>query len=143
MWGNHCEKWFSQRHYTNPVRQTFSLMQGFIYVNDASPITNYAGLNTVTLGGLNANFAAIENFNPNNGDDVHRWIPRGLCYDLIDPTGEVAPVIDNVFGYTTQQCFNALQSDVRTIPAFRDRLLQQNGNNQIVNVTDLFFRYGY
>ena len=51
--------------------------------------------------------------------------------------------VDNVAGYTIQQCFNALQSDVRTVPAFRDRLLLQNGNNQIVNVNDLFFRYGY
>ena len=46
---------------------------------------------------------------------------------------------DNVFGYTAQQCFTALQGDVRTIPAFRDRLLQQNGNNQAAAVTDLFF----
>ena len=46
---------------------------------------------------------------------------------------------DNVFGYTAQQCFTALQGDVRTIPAFRDRLLQQNGNNQAAAVTYLFF----
>ena len=52
-------------------------------------------------------------------------------------------LIDNVSGYTTQQCFYALQSDVRTIPAFRNRLLEQNGNNQFANVNDLFFRYGY
>ena len=73
----------------------------------------------------------------------NRWIPQGICNDLIDPVGEVFPVSDNVAGYTTQQCFNALQSDVRSIPAFRNRLLQQNGNNQAANVTDLFFRYGY
>ncbi len=45
--------------------------------------------------------------------------------------------------YITEQCFNALQPDVRSIEAFRDRLLQQNGNDQAANVIDLFFRYGY
>ncbi len=33
--------------------------------------------------------------------------------------------------------------DVRKMPIFRNRLLQQNGNNQIVNVNDLCFSYGY
>ncbi len=52
-------------------------------------------------------------------------------------------VTNNVNGYTNQQIFNALQSDVRSIPAFRDRLLQQNGNNQAANVNLLFQQYAY
>ena len=79
--------------------------------------------------------------------DPHWWIPQGLPYDLFDNRNDIAfpngTVVDNVFGYTAQQCFNALQGDVRTVPAFRDRLLLQNGNNQAAAVTDLFFRYGY
>jgi hypothetical protein len=146
MWGNHCEKLFSERHYANPLRETFSTLQG-IFVNDGSPILNYAGVNTRRVAGLNANFAAIESFNPNINIDPHWWIPQGLSYDLFDNRNDIAfpngTVVDNVFGYTAQQSFNALQGDVRTVPAFRDRLLLQNGNNQAAAVTDLIFRYGY
>jgi hypothetical protein len=144
MWGNHCEKWFSERHYTSPIKETYSILQGSIYVNDGSLLTNYAGFTTTTIPGLNANFAAIENFNPNRPTDVHKWIPQGLCYDLIDIRNDAgSPVIDNVIGYTTQQCFNALQSDVRSLHDFRNRLLQQNGNNQQVQVNALFNEYNY
>ena len=149
MWGNHCEKLFSERHYANPLRETFSFLQGGLYVNVGSSITNYAGFNARRIAGLNANFAAIENFDPNINlnTDPWRWIPQGLPYDLFDNRNDFAfPngfVTDNAFGYTAQQCFNALQGDVRTVPAFRDRLLQQNGNNQAVAVTNLFAEYGY
>lgn len=52
-------------------------------------------------------------------------------------------VIDNASGFSMQQCFNALQSDVRTIPAFRNRLLQQNGNIQQAQVNALVNAYNY
>lgn len=153
MWGNHCEKIFSERHYTNPVRETFSRMQGNTYVNSGSLLTAYAGVTTATISGLNANFAAIENFNPRINQlfgqvvDPHQWIPQGLCYDLFDNRNDFNAnstlPIDNVVGYTMLQCFNALEPDVRTIPEFRNRLLQQNGNNQATAVNDLFIRYGY
>ncbi|HQV86512.1 MAG: hypothetical protein IPQ25_15605 [Chitinophagaceae bacterium] len=146
MWGNHCEKWFSERHYTNPARETISLGQNGIYINDGSALANYGGYLTFSLAGLNANFASIENFDPNRAADAHRWIPQGLCYDLFDPRNDASfggPLFDNVTGFTIQQCFNALQSDVRTIPAFRDRLLQQNGNNQQVQVNALVNAYNY
>lgn len=152
MWGNHCEKLFSERHYANPLRETFAILQG-VFVNDGSPIFNYAGIDTRRIPGLNANFASIENFNPTINQlfgttvDPHQWIPQGLPYDLFDNRNDfnfnINLPVDNVAGYTAQQCFNALQGDVRTVPAFRDRLLQQNGNNQAAAVTNLFFRYGY
>lgn len=41
------------------------------------------------------------------------------------------------------QIFNALQSDVRSIPAFKNRLLQHNGNNQFTQVNALFNEYNY
>ncbi len=70
-----------------------------------------------------------------------------MRYNLIDNRNGVALPFgfntDDVSGYTNQQIFNALQSDVRSIPAFRDRLLQQNGNNQAANVNLLFQQYGY
>jgi hypothetical protein len=135
MWGNHIEKWYSERHYGNGgavATNFFSRMQGLAFFNDAT-------------SGLNANYWAIERFNPNRTQDVHRWIPQGIPYDLFDNRNDnnVGNVIDNVNGFTINQSYNALQSDVRSIPAFRDRLLQQNGNAQQAQVNQLFERYGY
>ena len=71
-------------------------------------------------------------------------ILEGLCYDLFDTRNDAgAPILDNANGFTINQCYNALQTDVQSIPAFRDRLLQQNGNMQQVQVTQLFQQYGY
>lgn len=143
MWGNHIEKWYGEWHYGNGgavAANFFSRLQGLEFFNDAS-------------SGLNANLWSIENFNPRINQlfgipvDPHQWIPQGLPYDLLDNRNDFgtnpALPVDNVLGYTVQQCFNALQADVRSVPAFRDRLLQQNGNNQAAAVNDLFFRYGY
>ncbi|MEJ7822824.1 MAG: hypothetical protein WKF85_10910 [Chitinophagaceae bacterium] len=140
MWGNHCKYIFTNRHYGNGGAIGSFLDGGFTARLQGTDWENQAN-------GLNAYLNAIENFNPIDPFDAHRWIPQGLPYDLIDNRNDFnfnfnLPV-DNVFGYTNQQCFDALQSDVRSIPAFRDRLLQQNENNQAANVTDLFFRYGY
>ncbi len=135
MWGNHCEKWYSERHYGNggTVAANFiSRLQGLEFFNDVT-------------SGLNANFWSIENFNPNRNQDVHRWIPQGLPYDLFDnrDDGFFPIAIDNANGFTINQSFNALQSDVRSIPAFRDRLLFQNANAQQLQVNQLFQQYGY
>jgi hypothetical protein len=135
MWGNNCEKWYSERHYGNggPVAATFfTTIQ-----NTDNTFSNF------TITGLNANYAALENFNPNRAQDKWRWIPQGLPYDLIDNRNDGFPVIDNVNGFTINQCFNALQPDVVSIPAFRDRLLFQNGNAQQVQVNQLFNAYNY
>ena len=94
--------------------------------------------------GLNANLSAIESFNPNRIQDVHRWIPQGLPYDLLDNLNDGGfPVTDNVVGYSINQVFNALQPNIRSIPVFRDRLLLNSGNNQQVEVNQLFQQYGY
>ena len=139
MWGNHIGYTYIDRHYGNggSAANNFNApMQGTNWFNAGSTAS------TNQLPGLNCYLAAIESFN-HNANERYRWIPQGLPYDLFDATGETSPVIDNVAGYTNQQCFGALQSDIRSIPAFRDRLLQQNGNNQQAQVTNLFFRYGY
>jgi hypothetical protein len=132
MWGNTCGYVYANRHYGNggAASSVFSAnMQGISYLNNTVP-------------GLNAYLGAIESHNPNSSA-IWSWIPEGLPYDLFDPTGENFPVLDNVDGYTYQQSFNALQSDVRSIPAFRNRLLLQNGNNQQTQVNQLFNEYNY
>lgn len=144
MWGSHCEYIYTNRHYGNggnASQYLLTTMQGAPWGNPNTVYTNVG-----TIPNLNCYLAAVESFNPNNLGDPWRWIPQGLPYDLIDDRNDnnfSGPVIDNVSGFTIQQCFTALQSDVSTIPAFKDRLLQQNGNSQFVYVTDLFFRYGY
>lgn len=143
MWGNHCQYIFSNRHYGNGGAASpgfRSLMQGTWYFNN-------------TPSGLNCNLWALENHNPKINEltgtltDPWQWIPQGLCYDLIDNRNDnqflFSQPIDNVSGYTTLKCFNALQSDVRSIPAFKNRLLLQNGNDQLTNVNILFSQYGY
>ncbi|MBS1610945.1 MAG: hypothetical protein JSS70_19760 [Bacteroidetes bacterium] len=89
---------------------------------------------------------ALENFNPNLAGDPFRWIPKGLMEDLRDVNNETRPplfVNDVVGGFTIQQIFAALQSDIRTIPAYRDRLIQQNPSNQTAQINALFGQYNY
>jgi hypothetical protein len=133
MWGYGMEKIYAERYYGNGggITGFVSLSQGWSFNNGY-------------ISGLNANYSAIESFNPNLASDNYRWIPAGLPYDLWDNRVDIGNgVIDNVSGYSFAQCFNALQSDVSSITAFRDRLLQQNGNSQQSQVTQLFKSYGY
>ena len=92
-------------------------------------------------------FCHLEDFSPFRTYDPFHWIPDGLYYDLMDNRNDrnfnPAAVIDNVLGYTNQQLFNALESDVKSLPAFRQRLLQQNNNNQAVQVIELFGQYNF
>lgn len=144
MWGNHCEKIYADRYFGNGGAASnvfLSIIQGGFWAN---PINSFATGAVGVIPGLNANLAAIESFDPDLPNDVHRWIPEGLPYDLIDNRNDnFFPITDNVAGYTINQCYNALQTDVQSIPAFRDRLLQQNGNNQQLQVNQLFQQYGY
>ena len=95
------------------------------------------------MSGLNAHINALEDFDPIRTIYPFRWIPSGLYYDLIDTRNEAVPVVDNVSGYTNQQIFSALQSDVTSITQFRNQLLQNSGNNQQSQVNTLFTSYGY
>lgn len=141
MWGNHIEYIFTNRHYGNGGANGSFANGGFTARLQGSDWQNIPG-------GLNCYLNAVENHDPNAANDVHRWIPQGICYDLHDNENDFLTIantrpFDNVFGYTTGQCFNALQSDVRSIPDFRTRLLQQNGNSQQTSVNQLFQQYGY
>jgi len=127
MWGYHIEYLLTDRYFGLSV--PWARMQDDSYYS---------------INGLGAYLVALESFKPNLITDVHRWIPNGLPYDLFDSGNEaVSGLRDNVSGYTTQQCFSALQSDVRSVPAFRNRLLSQNGNNQLNQVNILFQDYNY
>jgi hypothetical protein len=94
--------------------------------------------------GNDAHINVLENFDPNLTVDPFHWIPKGLIEDLMDFTNETRPpqaVNDAVSGYTIQQIFNALQSDINSPQQYRDRFLQQNGFNQ--QVINLFTEYHY
>ena len=135
MWGNHCEKWYSERHYGNGG----ALSATFQAVSQGQTFTN------TSVAGLNANYASLERYDPNRTQDIYRWIPVGLPYDLFDNRNDfpTPAVSDNVNGFTIFQSFRALEPDVRTIPAYRDRLLLQNNNLQQTQVNQLFQQYGY
>ncbi len=87
----------------------------------------------------------LEDFIPTLQSDQFRWIPKGLMLDLIDDGEPVnfTHVDDQVIGYTIQNIFAALQSDISTPQQYRARLLQQNNNNQQVEINALFTSYGY
>lgn len=139
MWGNFCGYYYTDKRYGNggggfgytEANGDFVARLQFVYGN--------------VPGGLNAYLNAIEDFRPNANNDFQRWIPKGLCYDLID--GAVEPsatmVIDNVDSYSPANCFFALQPDVRSITQYRDRLLVQNSNRQAAQVITLFSSYNY
>ncbi|MCH7397332.1 hypothetical protein MM236_05000 [Belliella sp. DSM 107340] len=73
------------------------------------------------------------------------WIPVGLIHDLIDTNADlIRPgFTDNVSGYTVGQIFGALRPGVETVQGFRNRLLQNNGNQQQQAVNNLFEAYFY
>jgi hypothetical protein len=89
----------------------------------------------------------LENFWPLDPNDVFRWIPKGLMLDLIDITpnekiGLIANA-DQANGYTNQKLYNALQSDVKSIGDYKNKLLYQNSNYQTIEVNNLVNVYGY
>lgn len=104
---------------------------------------------------------AMENFTPFSRPDnrdivrprdatnrifrMEGWIPVGIIHDLMDNNADVvrAGFTDNVSGYTLSQIFGALQANVQTPQAFRNRLLSNNGNWQQTQVNQLFEAYFY
>ncbi len=131
--GGHCEYIYTDRRYGNGGA-TAAFFRVF-----RQDITYY---NTIDF---NAYLNAIEHFDPtNNADDVFRWIPQGLPYDLFDTRNDnFAPIVDQVSNISYSQSFNALQPDVRSITAFKIRLFQQVGNAQLTQINELFQQYGY
>ena len=96
------------------------------------------------IPGRSSYWAVLEDYDPNWTPDPTRWMPIGVLHDLMDDRMDnIQIAIDNVSGFTNQQFFNVLQSDVKSIPEYRNRLLQQNNNNQATEINNLFTSYGY
>ena len=119
------------------------------YVLTSSDASNgqFTYPNEVPIAGLSSHINALEDFSPQRTSDPFRWIPKGLMWDLMDNRNETrltgGQVDDAVAGFTIQQLSNPLQSDVTSLQQYRDRLQQQNPNNQTIQVTNLFAQYGY
>jgi hypothetical protein len=105
--------------------------------------------NNWPVNSLSSHLNLLEDFDPQRTNDPFFWIPQGLFYDLMDDRNDNlvpfprVPLNDTVSGYSIGQLFNALQSDVTTLPSYRARLLSQNGNNQAAGVNTIFTFYGY
>lgn len=71
------------------------------------------------------------------------WMPCGIMHDLIDENvDEVRTGFDdNVSGYSIENIFNALDKEIESPQAFRDRLLSENDNKDEDNVIELFEAY--
>lgn len=130
-WGNHFGYYLANKRYGSVI-------------NCVSPQDN--AYEVCSLNGFISYAAALEAFDPNYIDDLHSWIPVGILWDLHDPSNEVRPpnaVHDQVSGFTNSQLFQAMASDVRSPQAYRNRLLQLNGNAQSTQINFLFAEYGY
>jgi hypothetical protein len=98
---------------------------------------------------LSSHLNLLEDFHPGRLNDPFRWIPQGVYYDMIDDRNDLTVpfprvlINDEVLNYTNLQFFNALDADINSLQAYRVRLLQENGNNQGAEVTNLFAAYGY
>ena len=118
-------------------------------VGHCSPVIGQSILYTdnFPLAGFSSHLNLLEDFNPHTTTDPFYWIPQGLMYDLIDIRNETiltgGPINDAVSGFTTQQIFNSLQSDITTLQQYRARLQQQNPGNQTTQITNLFGQYAY
>jgi hypothetical protein len=102
------------------------------------------GISYCNTGGTgHPHIDVLENYDPNLTADFFRWIPKGLMEDLMDNTPAEFPANDQVFGFSIQQIFAALQSDINSVPAYKARFIQQNPNNQTAGVNNIFTYYHY
>lgn len=99
--------------------------------------------------------SAFENFDPRNRPNniakfTYRnrtgwtgWIPSGIMYDLMDSNTDLVRTgfRDNASGYTIRDIYDALDYGVESPQAFRDRLLEENGNRDEDDVRELFKAY--
>ena len=134
-WAEHIGRVMTDTKYGTTSSAQYN--QGEIYVNN-SPVM-----------GLSSHLNLLEDFDPSRTGDPFKWIPQGLYYDIIDNRNDLTVpsprvlINDQVDGYTNLQFFDALDNDILTLPAYRDRLLQESGNNQGAQVINLFAAYGY
>lgn len=135
-WAYHMEHFLTNARYG---------AQSPLFIEQGQPYTN-----NNPVGMLSSNYNLLEDFSPIRNNDPFRWIPQGLFYDMIDDRNDRAASggitlypIDLVLGYNNQQFFNALASDIFSLPIYRERLITLNPNNQTTDIRSLFSFYGY
>ena len=129
-WADHMGHFMADSKYQ--LNSAPTIMQRTLYNNNA-----------IFNGSSHIN--ALEDYDPSRTFDPDAWIPVGLYYDLIDARNDEnfgrVNLNDQVSGYTNQQFFNALDEDIRSLPAFRIRLLNENSNNQAAELNTIFTFY--
>jgi|CXWL01.1.fsa_nt_gi hypothetical protein len=134
-WAEHVAQVFCDTRYSAVV--SAKRKQDNWYSND-DPVT-----------GLSSHLNAIEDFSPFRTNVVFWWIPEGIYYDLTDNRNDALAIPlrvfidDQVNIYTNEQLFQSLDPDVKSMPQYRARLLQENNNAQAAQVNLLFNRYNY
>lgn len=132
-WAYHMGHFMADRKYG--MSSSTAYEQGISYANNSPAY------------GLSSHLNLLEDFSPVRNADPFHWIPQGIYYDMIDNRNDKpfirVDIDDQVTGYTNQQFFNSLDDDINSLPAYRQRLLNENGSNQSVQVTNLFNAYGY
>ena len=124
-WGEHFGRTFSDRQYN-------------LWSTEINSRAGVFNTNSTT----SSHRLYLENFDPDRTQNPFRWIPEGIYHDLFDTRIDDAVLVtDNVSNYTNQQFFNALDTDVKTMQQFRQRLLNENGNSQAAAVNTLFTSY--
>lgn len=96
---------------------------------------------------------AFENFDPlqrPQGDGIDKfrtswrgWMPSGIMHDLMDTNTDLVRTgfRDNASGYSIRNIYGALDYGIESPQAFRDRLLEENGNRDEDDVRELFEAY--
>lgn len=95
---------------------------------------------------LSSHLYFLESFDPKRTLDPSHWVPKGLLYDMMDPTIELFPgsgIRDEVSGFTCRQIFSIMTRDVHDIHQFKSRFIERYGGAQSKAVDELFAQYGY
>lgn len=95
--------------------------------------------------GFNTFFTWLELLEGDRNESPNH-IPEGLYHDLIDNTNinEPAGVTDNVSGFTNENCFSCMTSDIRSIEEFRQCLVENHltgSGNTLADLIILFNSY--
>ncbi len=117
------------------MQSSRSREQGIDYFNN-SPVNN-----------LSSHINLVEDFSPFRRTDPFWWIPQGVYEDLLDARNEQratgGSVDDNTSNYNNQQMFNIFNSNVLTLQAYRNSLINNVTNPTSGSVVNLFGQYGY
>lgn len=92
-------------------------------------------IKTSNQNGLKSNF--------NVRTTIFPFDSGGTMYDMTDNVESVIAIRDEVQSYTMQEIFNAMQSNITSVPQFRDEVLIQNNFKEQMSMGILFGDYGF